>query len=593
MSSKKRILLALLIILSLSGFISGQIISSYVIIFLSIVILMFTIAIATYVRNLNALLFAFVGWSLALWLSYFFILSPLWIAANGDLNYMNAVVNKIIENSHYPFNDSLLLIERPNYVQYPTSFIIQAMLSIVTSLAPEILAYSVPVVMYAAYFINVTITILILKKNRDKMLDLFAHIPSLSFINIILFLYFVYSNVIRSLIFLLIYVLYIIYLNKGDARSFILLITVSIAIVMGHSQEPITILLLLSIYLFYSFIFSSNRNKENFNRYVKFYLAYLTILVSYLLYVAITVSRGIIDLLQKILMLLHKSSMEAFETKLSIAQSVLTPSETSLLIISLSITSFYIICVLILHFIRSLKDNSLKNLLNIFTILTYGIISSLPLIIPSILSDLLFRPFWALATFLAIYPYMYNHDMIRYDNLSHKQLPKFRRILIGIIIIITITLYGVFGVVYNRIHLTSSEVYVHEAETINYIYSGLGELTKNSMLGTNTIGIVDSPNQPGYEISKALILLNISKECIIFTEPFYNFYNLTYLNGITKSRSHDMYRNKLCEIIPEYVITRATDASFDNLTKDVVFNMGYKVIKPYKTNHWILIHLSR
>jgi hypothetical protein len=229
---------------------------------------------------------------------------------------------------------------------------------------------------------------------------------------------------------------------------------------------------------------------------------------------------------------------------------------------------------------------------NIFAILTYGIISSLPLIIPSILSDLLFRPFWALATFLAIYPYMYNHNMVHYDNLSHKQLPKFRRTLIGIIIIITVTLYGVFGVVYNRIHLTSSEVYVHEAETINYIYSGLSELTENSMLGINTIGIVDSPNQPGYEISKALILLNISKECIIFTEPFYNFYNLTYLNGITKSRSDDMYRNKLCEIIPEYVITRATDASFDNLTKDVVFNMGYNAIKPYKTNQWILIYLS-
>ncbi|MGB9831351.1 MAG: hypothetical protein ACPLSP_04670, partial [Fervidicoccus fontis] len=281
MSSKKRILLALLIILSLSGFISGQIINSYIISFLSIIIFMFTIAIMTYIRNLNALLFAFVGWSLALWLSYFFILSPLWIAANGDLNRMNAVVSKIIENSHYPFNDSLLLIERPNYVQYPTSFIIQAMLSIVTSLSPEILAYSVPVVMYAAYFINVTITILVLKKNRDKMLDLFAHIPSLSFINIILFLYFVYSNVIRSLIFLLIYVLYIIYLNKGDARSFILLITVSIAIVVGHSQEPITMLLLLSIYLSYSLAFSSNRNKEMLNRYVKFYIVYLMILVSY------------------------------------------------------------------------------------------------------------------------------------------------------------------------------------------------------------------------------------------------------------------------------------------------------------------------
>jgi hypothetical protein len=405
---------------------------------------MFTIAIMTYIRNLNALLFAFVGWSLALWLSYFFILSPLWIAANEDLNYMNAVVNKIIENSHYPFNDSLLLIERPNYVQYPTSFIIQAMLSIVTSLAPEILAYSVPVVMYAAYFINVTITILILKKNRDKMLDLFAHIPSLSFINIILFLYFVYSNVIRSLIFLLIYVLYIIYLNKGDVQSFILLITVSIAIVVGHSQEPITMLLLLSIYLSYSLAFSSNRNKEMLNRYVKFYIVYLMILVSYSLYVAITVSHGIVNLLQSIFMLLSKSSIESFETKLSVAQSVLTPWETTLLIISLGITSFYISSVLLLNFIRSLKDNSLINLANIFTILTYGFTSLLPLIIPSILSDLFFRPFWVLATFLAIYPYMNNHDIIRYDNLSHNQFPKFRRTLIGIIIIITVTLYGVF-----------------------------------------------------------------------------------------------------------------------------------------------------
>ncbi|MGC9107173.1 MAG: hypothetical protein ACP5IE_03155, partial [Infirmifilum sp.] len=305
------------------------------------------------------------------------------------------------------------------------------------------------------------------------------------------------------------------------------------------------------------------------------------------------VSHGIINLLQEIFMLLHKSSIETFETKLSIAQSVLTPSETSLLIISLVITSFYIFCVLILHFIRSLKNNSLKNLLNIFTILTNGIISSLPLIIPSILGDLLFRPFWVLAAFLAIYPYIYNHNIIRYENLSHKQLSKLRRFLIAIIVIITVTLYGIFGVVYNRIHLMSSEVYIHEAETINYIYSGLNEFTENNMLSTNTFGIVDSPNQPGYEISRALILLNISKICIIFTEPFYNFYNLTYLNGIIKSRNLNMYSNILCKIMPEYVITRATDASFDNFTKDVVFNMGYTVVKPYETNHLILIYLSR
>ncbi|AEA11516.1 hypothetical protein TUZN_0010 [Thermoproteus uzoniensis 768-20] len=591
MSSKKRILLALLIILSLSGFISGQITSNYIIIFSSIILFMFTIAIMTYIRNLNALLFAFVGWSIALWLSYFFILSPLWIAANEDLNYMNAVVNKIIENGHYPFNDNLLLIVRPNYVLYPTSFIIQAMLSTVTSLAPEILAYSVPVVMYVAYFINITITILILKKNRDKTLDLFVHIPSLSFINIVIFLYFVYSNVIRSLIFLLIYVLYVIYLNKGDAQSFFLLIVLSIAIVVGHSQEPITMLLLLSIYLFYSFVFSSNRNKEMFNRYVKFYIVYLMIFISYSLYIAITVTHEIVNLLQNIFMLLYKSSMESFETKLSVAQSVLTPWETTLLVISFSITSFYIFSVLILHFIRSLKDNSLINLANIFTILTYGTLSLLPLIIPSILSDLFFRPFWVLATFLAIYPYIYNHNMIRHESLSRKQLSKFRRPLIGIIVIITVTLYGIFGIVYNRIHLMSSEVYVHEAETINYIYSGLSKLTEKGMLGMNTLGIVDSPNQPGYEISSALILLNISKECIIFTEPFYNFYNLTYLNGIIKSRSPHMYSNNLCKMIPEYVITRATDASFDILT-NVVFNMG-NVIKPYGTNNWILIYLLR
>jgi hypothetical protein len=93
-----------------------------------------------------------------------------------------------------------------------------------------------------------------------------------------------------------------------------------------------------------------------------------------------------------------------------------------------------------------------------------------------------------------------------------------------------------------RLHLVSSSVYTHEALTIaNIAKSSLIEYLKNDPLVKAII--LDSPNQPAYEIGRALMYLvpETKVEIVIqVLEPEVRWYtNLSYLNGLTKLREYN------------------------------------------------------
>jgi len=181
----------------------SQFIRNYVAIMLSLLLYSALVSYLVVSKHLKHLLLTMVLWNLSIWIIYYIVLTPSWILANGDLIVMSKVSEEIVMKGYYPFNNEHLLSIRPNYVLYPTSFTLQAILSIITSINVWTLMY-IPILMYAIYF-SILLLVLSLLKEIPSRFSLFVIIPILSFITPQT-IFFVYSHVTRALLFLFLYI---------------------------------------------------------------------------------------------------------------------------------------------------------------------------------------------------------------------------------------------------------------------------------------------------------------------------------------------------------------------------------------------------
>jgi hypothetical protein len=477
-----------------------------------------------------------------LWAVYYIILGPNWILANVDLFYMYKVAEEIVVSGHYPFNSQALQAARPNYVQYPIPFMLQAILSIVTSINIATLMY-IPIVMYSIFIFIVVMVSLLIKYVPKVLLPLIV-IPAISFITPYP-VYFIYSHVSRALLFLLAFILFI---KTREAMPYytlgILAVMLSISAVMGHSQEPIvfsifyiTFLLSLLVAKIYqkNVILHSNYIKQ----IIIFILIFILLVFSYNVYVSIIVYSSVLNLLISMLTRLFEGSpMETAIAKQSEALSVLTKEEFITMLIGFMIMMGYVAIQLLNYGVRSFKNKDNVNLALNVSIFLYGIIALMPLLIPGIGSDLYWRSLWCLFVAISIWTVMtgqQKHTEVAETNGSyvHYQFKTFKKI----VIIMTLILYILAVNIYLRVHLISSSVYTHEASTVNMLIDSSFIKFLVSNINNGNITIIDTPDQPVYEIKRALLYLNMNiSPCTITSDLEIKYYNIKYLNGLPKMR---------------------------------------------------------
>jgi len=518
-------------------YISSQFIRNYVAIMLSLLLYSVLVSYLVVSKHLKHLLLTIVLWGLSIWTVYYIILTPSWILANGDLIVMSKVSEEIVMKGYYPFNNEYLLSIRPNYVLYPTSFMLQAILSIVTSINVWTLMY-VPILMYAICF-SILLLVLSLLREIPSELSLFVVIPILSFIAPQT-IFFVYSHVTRALLFLFLYIYIVTFFTrstkKGIGASIATLALLATSSVLGHSQEPVTFSIFFVLFTIIVLLLQYRNEKRSYYLHLLLIPVYLFLssALAYNIYTATFVFQDMASFIKQILTaLLPESSIEVAIQKTSIAQGVLTREELISVAIGFGTAVIYVTIFLLRHLIYVIRNKSWYEITFDLAILSYGLLAALPMVMPRIGTDLFWRPLWTLFIALALWPYI----------ISWKQRIYCKQINMPLILVTIIVALFIFSnTLYMRLHLVSSSVYTHEALTIaNIAKSSLIEYLKNDPLVKAII--LDSPNQPAYEIGRALMYLvpETKVEIVIqVLEPEVRWYtNLSYLNGLTKLREYN------------------------------------------------------
>lgn len=512
-------------------------------------------------------------WGALRWSLYYTVLTPTWILANGDLVFMSKVAEETVMKGRYPFDNEYLSSIRPSYVFYPTPFMLQAILSIVTSIDVRALMY-IPVLMYTVNVLTIIITVLLVKNYPRPFLPL-AVIPLLSFLNPQP-TYFVYSHISRALLLLFVYFVFVKWRLKSlpfSASTVLMLLALSS--VIGHSQEPMTFS--ISILLIYSFVWMVDR-KERSPSYTP--LLFVLIMFVYNIYVSTHVFENVLSWLyrQFLMALIPEASVEALVQKSSIAQGVLTAQEFVIMVMGFVMMLFYTIVILLWHTIRAVFDKNWTVLAITIAIFMYGLIALIPLLIPGLGTDLFWRPLWSLFIALSAWPAVVIHRRNRAatktaDSDAEKRPKSTTLLCLALVVMI---LFGLSNALYMRVHLISSDVYTHEASTINVIYSS-SLVTHVQRSEISSLLIIDSPNQPAYEIGRALVFLPMIKQKILFLNPEVKHYvNLKYLNGLTKARELELTSTSIEGFDHSMTIGSLNDyqvCTTANL-KDLIFSAG-------------------
>jgi hypothetical protein len=486
---------------------------------------------------------------------------------------MSKVSEEICAKAHYPFNNNNLVSVRPNYVFYPISFILQAILSIVTSIDVRTLFY-LPVLMYATFFLVLILTLLLLKETPSEF-SLFAVIPILSFLAPQT-IYFIYSHISRALLFLFLYIYVKIFFNRSIKKkvrvSIFALILLAISSVAGHSQEPITFSIFLAFFTTIAALNEYKTRKSSKYLSILLFLGYLflSLVLAYNTYIGTFLLPGIASFLERLLIaLLQETSLEVVAQKSSIAQGVLSGEELIIVMIGFIASMLYVVIFILKHLNDAVRNKKWFEISFDLAMLLYGLISILPLIMPGVGTDLFWRPLWTLFIVVALWPLA----------VSYKRKVNDRQTNMHLILIIIIALFAISNIFYMRWHLISSSVYTHEASTITSI-------VKSSLLRylqtTKPVKVVlvDSPYQPAYEIGRALIYLvpEIRVETVtLVLQPEVRWYvNLSYLNGLAKLRVYNTkYYDRANNIYDAYVFTSSYDIPLISailFSKNIVFS---------------------
>jgi len=494
-------------------------------------------------------LYVMILWGLVPLFMWFYTHAPYGFFANEDLRYMYKVYEKTIISGRYPFEDLELTTNRPNYVYYPTSFMMQAALSIITGIDPKLLMY-VSLSTLSAYIIIVLLIALMLK-HAPTLLRPLVLAPLFGFLGITFTGNFIYSKIPMTLILLILY--YAIYYPvKNFTKNTLILAILSVATVLGHSQQPITFLLLLVIFTLVQqalgILFKYRIDKS----FIYFFILFTTIVIAYNIFRAGSFFEGIITfMLNFINTILSTRLTESIESKATIAYGILTPFEILSILLGYLLYLFYGTITISKYLVRSFKKRDINTISYGITLMIYTTFGAvLPLIAKEIGADLWWRPLWALEAFASIGSIMVKSERKSLPA-SNRPLSTFedgRHLMLFVVLIAITSLFLFANLIYTRIHLSPSKVYLHETLIMNEFYavtSNKGSIFNN--MNTFRLIIIDTPSAPAYEILNALKYANISSSKIftLFLNCNISTYYLDYFNGKAKPRDFSLLKGRL------------------------------------------------
>ncbi|MEM2512603.1 MAG: hypothetical protein QXX61_05660, partial [Ignisphaera sp.] len=307
--------------------------------------------------------------------------------ANGDLIYMMKVSEKIIAKSHYPFNDVEISSVRPNYLEYPTSFLLQAMLSIILNINIDTLMLYSPA-SWAAYILVLLVALdftIELRRSTAFESCWATYIMGLiifNFLTISFPMYFVYSNIIRALIMQSMYMLMkrIARKNSRSKYAIMSLLLFFTSIVLGHSQEPIMLflyLILLATALTTAKILRwGNVSDDIFigitQPVISFTILYLLINVFFAIS---TYSSAIVFISRLISNIAGNIGLESLVEKEMVATQVLTRYELYILLIALLLNGLIMLGILIRYLKKSLGKRNAPTLSAVIASSTFLVIN--------------------------------------------------------------------------------------------------------------------------------------------------------------------------------------------------------------------------
>jgi hypothetical protein len=442
-----------------------------------------------------------------------------------DAKDMENVALKIIETGFVPYNFAGKPMFREEYVLFPTSFILLAILSESTSLNTHILMFF-PIITLAYSLVIIVIAYKLSSSSSGFALAFLT----MNFITIMMLSRFTYSHISRALILLF---LYVILTKHRSLTTFTLLVLLAIVIPLSHSSESISLLVALLLLTIGYGIIPNDEGEKRFQLLRIISLIYGVVFLTHISFQAKLFTKSFIEMLKKTLTYFISTGLEASLTRF-------TPYDFSSLELSLilmGIISFTIIALIYFSTGLSLLTKKWSENRDLFPY----IFSIIGLILVNIViyfrtpfkSDIIWRFTYVFIVLLAMFVKGVEHNLGRLYTSTHALTRLLKN---KIIVVLLLTLFINSMLIYNRYQHIGSEINIYVG-TIHRRMDLSEIINKIDLNSSKNIIFMDSPQLPYYALRDYVVTrIPIEVYQIYIYDPEIPVYNYTLMNGLYQPR---------------------------------------------------------
>jgi len=442
---------------------------------------------------------------------------------------MENVALKIIETGHVPFAAAGKPMFRENYVLYPISFVLLAILSEVSSLNTYLLMF-LPIITLAYSLVIIIVTYEIARTLPSHSSGFILVFLTMNFICITMLGRFTYSFISRAFIIMFLYVI----LTKSRSLSTsVLLVLLAIAILLSHSSESISLLVALLLLTIGYGVISSSENEKGFWRLGVVSLIYVIVFLAHNFFQAELFAESFIEMLKKTLTYFISARPE--ESLARFAPYDFTLVELGLILTG--IISFMLIVSVYffigLNFLIKKWSVSMGFFPYIFSIVGLGLVNIVMFFKTPFKSDIFWRFVYVSIILLAMFIREVEHSLGK----LHTSTYVFTRLLKNkMITVLLLTLFINSMFIYDRYQHIGSEVNIY-VETIHKRIDLSGIINRIDLNSPNSIIFMDSPQLPYYALRDYVVTrIPIKFYQIYIYAPETPVYNHTLLNGLYQPR---------------------------------------------------------
>jgi len=455
------------------------------------------------------------------------LLDARFVTGSAEANFFAILANEIIEHGRYP-QDTVVAIYKPEYYYYPASSILLAILSQLLSINTNILiSYPVTHYIITPALLAIIYKLAISVENRIRRLLVMLSTSYLVVLTMGNMLYFVYSNIAR---YLLLLVVVILIPKEGSMQNLVSYIILALASSLYHSQEPtFTAIILTLMLIFHIFNYVINQYKKAPPEFLHKFLIFVIVWCVVTLYIAFGIVRSIVKLVEELINSLLRIEITAIEPKYEAASTVLTPIEIAIVLLGFTLFALTETVILITVYRKGYLNLFGKVIFStllviaIFQVMQFIGVRDIYLTLRWLFSvSILLMLIWTNGLSKVMAEKRASSNVLRY-----KKVEKFLNVVLVLFILALM--------IFNRMHLLSSPLYLHEASSyikLNHIREVI------EAIKFKEITIIDSEDLPYYELGN-FIITNFPRHYIIKYATLYEergYYLYSYLNGNSKPR---------------------------------------------------------